>query len=95
MDKMKQNKKVLEKILGHEGKISLKLYSNLLDMHSALYARALHEEYPTTAKTFAAYCRICTALANNYSKMHDAKTARQYRLAIKRAMRKLAKKEGK
>lgn len=95
MEKMKQNKKVLEKILGHEGKISLGLYSNLLDMHSALYARALREEYPTSAKTFAVYCRTYTALENAYKKMNDTKTARQYRLAIKRTMRKLAQKAGK
>lgn len=95
MTKKEYNAKTLKAILAQERKAPTRLYRNLFEMHSALYARALKDEFPTYAKTFAAYHRIYTALAADYDEMDDQKTAMQYRLAIHRAERQFNRKRGK
>lgn len=87
MNKMERNKKTWEIILAHTGNIPLTLHRNLLETHSALHARATADEYPTHAKSFKVYRRICDTLAADYDEMDDQQTAMKYRLAIVRAER--------
>lgn len=93
MTKKEYNEKTLKAILAQERKAPTRLYRNLFETHSALFARALKDEFPTSAKTFTAYQRIYTALAADYDEMDDQKTAMRYRLAIHRAERRINQKE--
>lgn len=92
MNKMERNKKTWEIILAHTGNVPLTLHQNLLETHSALHARAVVKEYPTHAKSFKVYKRICDALAADYEEMGDYFTAMKYRLRLVRAARHLKQK---
>ena len=96
MNKREYSEETKKILLALEGKVPNRLYRNLWEMHVALYARALAEEYPTYGKTFRLYCSVQMNLARDYDKIGECNRASKYRLAIVRsAARLLKKKEGK
>lgn len=73
-------------------KIPYKLYSAMLETHSALYSRALQEEHEYHIRTFAFYLQVYNALADDYQKIGWEQRVKEYKMMIKRTEKRLKRK---
>lgn len=92
MTRYERCKKLYNAIDQHGERASVALYRNLLETHSALYARALVERYETPVRTLAFQARVYAGLAESYRKAGAKEKVNEYRIKLERIARRLINK---
>lgn len=92
MTKYERCEKLWNVLESNMEKAPYKLYKAMLETHSALYSRALHEGHEYHIRTFAFYQQVYNALINDYQKIGWEQRVEEYKMMIRRTEKRLTKK---